>query len=134
MFIEEIADKLVAAGVGARDVVIFLSSNAQFPLTTASVVIVDTGGAGSSRTQGNTATQHATASLTVRGVTFKDAYALAKATYEALGGANGLYNLPLSGVQYLSINARQQPTDLGADADTGLSMVVFNIEAEKQPS
>ena len=134
MFIQEVAEKLVEEGVGALNVVIFLSSGAQFPANAPSIVIVDTGGAGSMRTQNNTAVQVATASLTTRALNFKDAYALAALAYLALGGADGLYNTTLSGVSYLSLNARQQPTDLGSDGSTGLSMVVFNIEAEKQPS
>jgi hypothetical protein len=61
------------------------------------------------------------------------ARAKAQAAYEALGGANGLYNITLSSVFYLSVTTRQEPTDAGLD-DNARQVFTFNIDAEKQPS
>jgi predicted dinucleotide-utilizing enzyme len=53
--------------------------------------------------------------------------------YNALGGVDGLHNIVLSGVPYINITARQEPTDIGLDAAQRI-MFVFNIDAEKKPS
>jgi len=55
---------------------------------------------------------------------------MSKAAYTAL---DGTYNTVLSGVFYQSITVRQEPTDIGLD-ELGRVMIVFNIDAEKQPS
>ena len=56
-----------------------------------------------------------------------------QAAYDALGGANGLWNVELSGVFYLSVTARQCVTDTGKD-ENGRQTFTFNIDAEKCPS
>jgi hypothetical protein len=135
MFLDEIAARLVSQGVGTINTNIFLTSASKIPTGAGPYLsVVDTGGAGSSGTQNNTATEYATASFTARAATYAAAYAMLKAAYTALGGANGLHNITLSGTFYLSLKARQNPTDLGIEDGTGRAMLVFNIEAEKQPS
>jgi len=57
-----------------------------------------------------------------------------QAAYAALGGPNGLHNVTLSGVIYLSITARQGVTDTGKDETGRRATFTFNIDAEKEPS
>lgn len=56
---------------------------------------------------------------------------MAKAAYLALDGVVGLV---INSVVYVSIKARQEPTDMGMDATGNRVQVVFNVEIEKQPS
>lgn len=139
-FLDEIAARLVAQGVGTLGTgvglanSIYCTSKAIIPTGVGPyLTIIETGGSGSAKTQNNTATQRPTASLTARAATYTAARAMLVAAYNALGGANGLYNVVLSGVTYLSIVARQEPTDVGMD-DSTRPMIVFNIAVEKQPS
>jgi hypothetical protein len=134
MIIDEICDRLVVKGVGAMNLTIFTGSRANIPTGSGPYLsVVSTGGTGSSKTHNNTATQRPTLSLTSRASAPLLAYALARAAYDALGGENGLHNITLSGVFYLRIVARQEPTDIGADS-SGRTMWVFNIDVEKEPS
>lgn len=135
MFIDEIAARLVAQGVGTLGVSIFKSSSAQIPALPAPgpfLVLVETGGSGSETTQNDTGRQLPTMSLTSRGTSYQASRAMLKAAYDALGGENGLYNVTLSGVFYLKVKVRQEPTDLGLV--DGRAMLAFNVEAEKAPS
>ena len=133
-FLDEIAAKLVAKGVGVSGTSIFVSSKAVIPTGNGPyLVLIETGGSGPARTQNDTATQRPTAQISVRAVAYPTARTMLKAAYDALGGANGLWNVMLSGTMYLSITARQEPTDIGLDG-AGRPMVAFNIAVEKQPS
>lgn len=133
-FLDEIVDRLVAQGVGVRKVNIFASSDANIPSGDGPyLTIYETGGSGSSRTQDDRATERPTAQIAVRAKGYIFSRAMCKLAYDALGGANGLHNVTLSGTRYLSINARQNPTDVGDD-NAGRAMTVFNIDAEKAPS
>lgn len=143
MFLEEIAARLASQGVGVYSAPpavtpgtnIFLSSKAVIPVGAGPyLTITDTGGSSGSGTQNDTAVENATAQLMVRAGTYPAAYAMLKAAFTALGGQNGLFNVTLSGVKYLKIKARQNPTDTGLDADPTRVTVAFNIDAEKQPS
>lgn len=136
-FITEIKDRLVAQSVGtftgaSRN--IFIGARAVVPAGDGPYLsLVVTPGTDASRTQNNTATERPTAQISTRAATYVAAYAMAKAAYDALGGANGLYNLTLSGTFYVSVVARQTPGDIGQDA-AGRPMLSFNIDTEKQPS
>lgn len=133
-FLNEIATKLVSSGVGVINTSIFISSKANIPTGAGPYLsIIETGGSGSAKTQNDTATQRPTALLLARGADYPNTRALLKAAYDALGGANGLYNVTLSGTFYLSITIRQELTDIGTDS-AARAMVSFNIDAEKQPS
>ncbi len=134
-FLDEIAARLTAQGVGVVGTSIFLSSKSVIPAGAGPyLTIVETGGSGSAKTQNNTATERPTAQLTARGASYPSARTMLAAAYTALGGANGLHNVTLSGVFYLSVTARQATaTDVGMD-EAGRAMVVLNIDAEKQPS
>lgn len=135
MFINEIRDRLVAQGVGVFGTSIFKGSLAIIPDGPGPYLsLIETGGSGSARTHNDTATQRPTMQLVARASTYPAAYAMWLAAYNALGGANGLYNITLSGVFYLSITARQSaPTDIGVDEKERI-MLDFNIDAEKAPS
>lgn len=134
MFIDEIVARLVGAGVGASGTSIFAGSKATIPSGDGPyLTVTETGGSGSSKTHNNTATEHPTMQIMSRATTYPAARAQCAAAYAALGGANGLYNVTLSGVFYLSIKARQTLTDIGTDA-IGRPQIAFNIEVEKQPS
>lgn len=133
-FLDEIAAKLVSAGVGTIGTNILLSSKAVIPTGAGPYLsLIETGGSGSVRTQNNTAIERPTAQISARASSYPVARTMLKTAYDALGGANGLHNVTLSGVFYLSIVPRQQIIDIGLD-DPGRAMVAFNIDAEKQPS
>jgi hypothetical protein len=138
-FLEEIAAKLVAAGVGtygtgasspARS--IFSTSRAIIPSGSGPyMTLVETGGTAPTRVQSRSGatTKRPTAQIMVRASDYASARAMCQAAYDAL---DGVFNTTLSGVNYLSITARQEPTDIGLD-DAGRAMVAFNILCEKEP-
>lgn len=133
-FLNEIAAKLAAAGVGTRGTNIFLSTDSNIPTDAGPyMTIVETGGTAPRFVHNHAGahTQRPTAQIAVRAADYPAARAMAKAAYDAL---NGLFNATLSGTFYQRIIARQEPTDIGLEAGTARAMVVFNIEAEKQPS
>ena len=134
-FIDEIAAWLVGEGVGALGSTIFKTSSAAIPQGSGPYLSIrDTGGTGAVRTQNDTPTERPTAQLMSFANNVTDSIRMSTAAYNALGGAKGLFNVRLSGVFYLSITARQMPTDSGKDA-TGLKATYsFNIDAEKEPS
>lgn len=133
-FLEEIAARLVARQVGSLNDEIFLTSRAVIPKGKGPYLsVIETGGGMSDKTQNDTAVARPTAQLVARAMSYVDARALLVAAYNALGGENGLFNVTLSGTKYLKIVARQGPTDGGMD-EAGRAKVLFNIEAEKQPS
>ncbi len=132
--LDEVAARLIGEGVGLLDQQIFLTSSAKLLRGDGPFLNVsETGGTTPARTQNNTATQRPTLQLKARGASVIAARSMLKAAYDALGGANGLYNTVLSGTFYLSITARQEPTDTGQD-EAGRPTYSFNVEIEKQPS
>jgi hypothetical protein len=134
-FLNEIAAKLVASGVGVIGTSIFLSTKAPIPPGDGPyLVIIETGGSGAKRTHGGVAVECPTAQLSVRALDYPTARARLKLAYDALGGAKGLHNVTLSGTFYQSIVPRQNPTDIGLEEGTARAVVAYNIEAEKQPS
>jgi hypothetical protein len=134
MFASEIAARMAAQGVGILGQTLFIGSKANIPVGIGPYVwIIETGGTSPARTHNNTATQRPTAQITVRAKDYYAARLKAVAAYDALGGANGLWNIRLSSVFYLSLTTRQEPTDIGLD-DNERQQFVFNIDGEKQPS
>lgn len=134
-FVHEIKDRAVAQGVGTYGTSIFIGAKAVIPAGDGSyLTLVETGGSGSAKTQNNTATERPTLQAVARAKDVAVARAMLAAFYNALGGANGLHNVTLGGIFYLSITARQSiPTDIGTDA-SGRAMFSMNFDAEKQPS
>lgn len=133
-FPSEVIARLAAQGVGTFGTNMFIGSGALLPAGDGPyLVLIDTGGSGASRTQTNTATENPTAQISTRAKSPSVARTMLQAAYTALGGANGLHNVTLSGTYYLSLTSRQNATDIGVD-DAGRAMVAFNIDAEKEPS
>lgn len=133
-FLDEIAARLVAQGVGTLGTDIFISSKAVIPTGNGPyLVLVETGGSGAAMTQNNTATERPTAQISCRASTTPAARAKLMLAYTALGGANGLHNVLLSGVAYLQVTPRQNITDIGLDA-AGRAFFAFNVDVEKQSS
>ena len=133
-FLDEIAARLVAQGVGVLGTDIFLGSKAAIPSGEGPYIsLTETGGTGSRRTHNGIPVGQPTAQILVRAMKYNVARTKLKAVWDALGGDKGLHNVTLSGTFYQSVTPRQQPTDIGLD---GLArpMIVFNIEAQKQPS
>lgn len=129
MFADEIAARLVTAGIGVLGTTLFIGSKAVLPagagpLTT----IVETGGSGSTyvQNQAAAATKRPTAQVTCRATSYAAARTKAAA---ALAALDGVWNTTLSGTFYLKVTARQQPTDIGLD-DAGRVILAFNIDAE----
>lgn len=136
-FLDEIANRLVAQGVGVKGSQlpngIFLGSGAEIPVGDGPYLsLIETGGSAPRRIHNvpGAHTQRPTAQITARAKSYSTARAMLKAAYDAL---DGVFNTTLSGTFYLSITARQEPTDVGLD-ELGRRMLVFNIEVEKQPS
>lgn len=133
-FLDEIAAKLVGAGVGVLGTNIFLGSGALIPAGAGPfMTIIETGGSAPTRVQNkaSASTQRPTAQIAVRATSYATARAMSKAAYDAL---DGTFNATLSGTFYQKITARQEPTDMGLEEGTARRMLVFNIEAQKQPS
>lgn len=133
-FLNEIIARLTSQNVGTFGTDIFASSGAVIPPGDGPFLnLTETGGTGADRTHNDTATENPTAQIAARASSSQVARAKLKLAYDALGGANGLHNVTLSGVFYLSVTPRQNITDIGKD-DDGRPMCAFNIDAEKQPS
>ena len=131
--LDDLAAKLVSDGVGVLETSIFVSSRSILPDGDGPYLSVyETGGVAPTRVQNasEAATQRPTAQIVARGASYTAARALAQAAYDSL---DGIFNTTLSGTQYLSMKARQEPTDTGLD-EKGRVRVTFNIDVEKQPS
>jgi hypothetical protein len=135
MFLEDIAARLVSQGVGTivgSTRTIFISSKAVIPEGAGPYISIrDTGGTGSTWTQDKAgpATRRPTAQIVTRASGYGVARAKAEQAYAAL---NGVWGQTINSVSYISITARQEPTDIGLD-DEGRIMLSFNIDAEKAP-
>lgn len=132
-FLDELANYLVAQNVGVKGSSIYLGSNAVIPTGDGPyMTLTETGGSAPSRVHNYAGahTQRPTAQIAVRAKSYSVARAMAKAAYLAL---DGVFNTTLSGTFYQKITARQELTDIGLD-DVGRPLIVFNIDAEKQPS
>ena len=133
MFLDEIAARLVAQGVGTVGSNIFLGSKAVIPVGAGPyLTLTETGGSAPTRVHNEAPahTQRPTAQIAVRAQSYLTARTMAKAAYLAL---DGVFNTTISSVFYQSITARQEPTDIGLD-ELKRPMVVFNIECEKAAS
>jgi hypothetical protein len=133
MFLDEIAARLVAQGVGVIGSSIFLGSKASIPTGDGPYIsLTETGGSAPTRIQNKATanTTRPTAQILVRAKSYLTARTKAKEAYLAL---DGVFNTVISGVLYHSITARQEPTDIGLDASER-PMISFNITVEKNPS
>lgn len=132
-FLDEIAARLVAQGVGVINTSIFTGGFASVPSGPGPFIsIIETGGFGPTRIQNipGAATQRPSAQVVVRAADYPTARAKAKLAYLAL---DGVFNTSVGGTVYQSIVAKQEPYDLGLD-DLKRPRVAFNIDTEKQPS
>ena len=132
-FLDEIADRLAAQGVGTVGSSIFKGSKAVIPTGDGPYLsLTETGGTMPTRIMNESRghTQRPTAQILARAKNYSTARAMCKAAYDAL---DGVFNTALNGTIYQRIVARQEPTDLGLD-ENGRVMIVFNIEVEKTPS
>lgn len=137
-FITEVRDRLVAEGVGVFGATLFIGSAARIPSLSQGgagpfVSLRETGGTRPVRTQNDTGVQRPGAQVLVRAQDPTIARTKIVQAYNALGGANGLYNITLSGIFYISLTIRQEPSDIGLDEEKRI-MFSFNIDAEKYPS
>ena len=133
-FLDDLASVLQTAGVGTIGTDIFLSSAAVIPQGNGPyITLAETGGMAPTRVANYRVpnTQRPTAQVLVRASTYPAARTMIDAAYFAL---DGIFNATLSGTFYLSVTARQEPTDMGFDSTGRLVQIVFEINAEKQPS
>ena len=131
-FLDEIAARGVAQGLGVIGTSIFLSSKAVIPTGNGPYTsIIATGGAGARYTHNTNApdSQRPGAQILVRALSYPVAEAKARAWYDALT----LRNTTLSGTYYQDLLPTQEPFDLGLDT-TGRAQVAFNVLATKRPS
>ncbi len=142
MLLDDLAARLVAQGVGALGVNIFLSSASIIPPGPGPyLTLSETGGVAPTRIQNKpnaAATVRPTVQVLVRAgriAGIQEAYPAARtmstSAYLALDSINGL---TINGIVYVSVNVRQEPTDMGLDATGQRVQVVFNVDIEKQPS
>ena len=144
-FGDDVAARLVAQGVGALAVNIFIGSAAKIPTTQSYplgdktkglgpyVQVTETGGVPPTRTQdsgGPARTRRPTAQVLVSGADAAATRAMAEQAFLAL---DGIFNAVVNARWYLRIAARQEPTDMGFDATGNKSQFVFNVEAEGLP-
>ena len=132
-FIDDIAARLVGQGVGVIGTDLFLSSKAIIPAGDGPFTSLhETGGTGPTHihNQASAHTQRPTVQVLIRAADYPTARGKARAAYRAL---DGVFNTTINGTFYLSITARQEPTDIGLDG-VARPMVSFNIDAEKAPS
>lgn len=133
-FLDEIASYLAAQGVGTVGADIIKGSKGVVPTGDGPYLsLIETGGTGSMRTHNGTPVQQPTAQILARAKQYNIARTKLKAAFDALGGDKGLHNVTLNGTFYQSVTPRQQPTDLGLDAEARV-MISFNIDAQKRPS
>lgn len=140
-FIDDVGSRLVGQGVGKLGVNIFLGSAAILPTPQLYpsgdatkglgpyLVVTETGGIAPSRVQNfnGAKTKLPTAQIMVIAKAYDDARNMSASAYAAL---DGVFNALVGGNTYLSIKARQEPTDMGFDATGVRVQVVFNVEAE----
>ena len=140
-FLDDMAGLLVTAGVGTLGANIFISSAAVIPVGMGPYLSIgETGGVAPTRVQNSRLpnTQRPSAQILVRAgriAGVQEAWPAARAmswlAYQAL---DGNFNVTIGGAFYLSVQAKQEPTDMSLDS-TGLRVqVVFNIQAEKSAS
>mgnify|MGYP001617170488 CR=1 FL=1 len=132
-FLDELADRLVAQGIGVLSANIIKGSKGIVPKGDGPYIsLIETGGAGPTRVHNlaSANTQRPTAQVLVRARSYSVARLKAKDVYEVL---DGIFNTTLSGTFYQSIVARQEPEDIGLDAEAR-PMIVFNVEAERSPA
>ena len=129
--LDDLAAKLVAAGVGVTGTSIFLSAASILPSGAGPyLTLIETGGVAPTRVQGSTsATIRPTVQVAARATTYAAARTMAQNAFNAL---DGIFNTALSGTTYVRVGARQSPTDMGMDG-AGRWQVVFNVDAERQP-
>lgn len=132
MFLDEIANWLVAHGVGVLGQNIFKSSSAVIPTGEGPyMTIAETGGTAPIRVQnGVRLLQCPTAQILVVAKTHVASRDMSRAAYAVL---DGVFNTVVDGCFYVKITSRQEPTDMGLD-EMNRARVVFNIDAEKSPS
>lgn len=127
---DEIAAYLTVKGVGTLSANIFTGSKSIIPSGDGPYLqLTETGGTNPRRST-TSKTQRPSLQVLVRAKRYKDARLMCKQAYDVL---DGVYNDEISGVQYVSITARQEPTDIGVDAASRV-MIAFNIDVEKAPS
>lgn len=131
--LDELADRLVAQGVGTVGSNILKGSNAVIPTGDGPyITLIETGGTAPTRIHNHVGahTQRPTVQISVRAKSYKVARDKCVEAYNAL---DGVFNTLLGTTFYQRITARQEPTDLGRD-ENGRPMIVFNVEIEKTPS
>lgn len=132
-FLDDLATLLIGAGVGVAGSSLFLGSAAIIPQGSGPYTsVIETGGVAPTRIHNKTsaATQRPTAQILTRAENYADALSTVRAAYNAL---DGIFNTTINGTFYLKIGAKQEPTDMSEDG-SGRTQLVFNVEAEKQPS
>ena len=137
MVVDEVAAYYVAQGIGVLSSNIFKGSNAKLP------ELGKAGGAGPfillTETPGSNPlfvhnyntphVQRPTMQVLTRGTNYLTVRQMAKAAYDV----SFLWNVTLSGIRYIKLVARQEPSDMGHD-DVGRVMISFNLEIEKAQS
>jgi hypothetical protein len=132
-FLYALVALLEAAGVGVFGQTIFIGAKSVMPDGPGPwLTIIPYPGLEPTRTQNaqGAATRRPLAQVLARAETQLAAYAMGDAAFVAL---NGHYNETVQNVFYLSIEARQEPGDLGQLDAKGRAQVAFNIAAEMQP-
>lgn len=151
-FLDDMVTRLVTQNVGVLNVNIFAASPSIIPSPGAYpasdltkgmgpyLSIGETGGTEPTRVQNVRLpnTQRPGGQIIVRAgriAGVQEAYAAARAmAWLAYLALDGNFNVVIGGAFYLSVKARQEPTDMGLDDTNMRAQVVFNIQAEKSAS
>jgi Bacteriophage minor capsid protein len=129
-FLDDLAARAVALGLGVIGTTLFMSSKAVIPAGAGPITsMTETGGSGPGfiHNQTTPAYHQPGAQIMVRAAT----YPAAKTRADELHAAFTLHNATLSGTFYLSIIPTQEPFDMGLDA-LGRAQLAFNVLAVRR--
>jgi hypothetical protein len=131
-FADDLVYRLVADRVAQAAVNLFVSTIAAAPKGSAPhILIIETGGSGSDRTQNaaGDAYENPSAQILTRGKDYIAVRAMSDAAYDSLVRVR---NTTLNGTWYVEIRGLQKFIDLGLDENANVR-VAFNVLATKRP-
>lgn len=134
-FLNELMSLPVSLGIGVIGKTIFLNSRSILPddMTNAIITVIEYGGMSALRVHNGKAIARPSANVMARHDSYPVARAKLQEVFDSLGGDDGLHNIFINGVFYVSIVPRQSFIDVGTD-DKGRARVAFNVDVEKEPS
>lgn len=127
--IDAVALRLEQEGVGAGGTTIFMGSDVNFPgNVSAFISIMQTAGKPPIGVHNSTSLRQPALQITARGDRYGDVQILVADAYSALGGDEGLSDILIGDVFFLSMRPSSELFDLPPDAQ-GRVRIAFNVNA-----